>query len=122
MSNSLDWNIQRQHSYEMPTLRIRVPAELLGTDVDPVPLQDLDTSTVDVVDGSIAIGKIGGSDDPRNSSAAGYVYATDRHATTLELDGTNTIIWRELSLNDKQVFRTIVRLATTGTADAMTVL
>ena len=81
-------------------LRIRVPVELLGEgDPADMPLQDLDTSTVDIVDGSIAIGKIGGSDDPRNSSAAGYVYATDRHATTLELDGTNnTIIWHELSL------------------------
>ena len=102
-------------------LIITVPAELLGTTADPIPLQAIDLYDSEVVE------------DKRNSSEAGYVYATDRRAlpTTLQVTNAagiipdplptdssiNTITWRELDIDDKQTFRTIVLLATSGTVD-----
>ena len=105
------------------TLTITIPTELLGNDGDDAGtdpdyrLQDLDTGTT-AIDGTIPIGKIGTGDDKRNSSAAGYVYAPDRRATSLAVGGTsgNIITWNELTLTTGQPFRTIVRLATEGTA------
>ena len=96
-------------------LRIQIPAELLGTTDTPANLQDPDG---DATENAILRTKIGTGDDPRNSSNAGYVYTTNNYAESLMIEGTNTIVWREVNMGDKQVFRTIVRLATNGTADA----
>ena len=102
---------------ENAELTIQVPLELLGEAGD-MALQDPDGDTVD---NSILRSNIGTSNDPRNSSNAGYVYTTNNYARELAISGTpnlNTITWREVRMREKQVFRTIVRLATSGTEDA----
>ena len=80
-----------------------------------VPLQDPDgdpdANTIVRVD-------IGTVRDPRNSSAAGYVYTTNNYARALTVTDGNTIAWDDVRMRKDQVFRTIVRLATTGTATA----
>ena len=96
-------------------LSIVVPAELLGTTADPMPLQAIDLPS--------------GDTDNRNSSDAGYVYATDRHAdpgTLVVGAASNTITWGGsradgleggLDIEENQVFRTVVLLDTSGTVD-----
>ena len=95
-------------------LRIQIPAELLGNTATPAVLQDPDG---DATGNTIMRTKIGTGDDPRNSNNAGYVYTTNNYAESLAITADNTLSWREVNMGDKQVFRTIVKLATNGTAD-----
>ena len=102
------------------TLAIQIPVELLGTSATPAFLQDPDGDTAA---DTILRSKIGTSDDKRNSSNAGYVYTTNNYARELLIStvapatGHNTITWRDVSMSKGQVFRTIVRLATSGAED-----
>ena len=78
-----------------------------------IPLLDPDGTDAD---NKILRSAIGTTTDPRNSNAAGYVYTTNNYALDLTI-AENTITWDQVRMRKDQVFRTIVKLATSGTKD-----
>ena len=102
---------------------------MAGADTDLIP--DFDLQPVQLLKGGVDA--LTSASDARKSGDAGYVYTIDRHAdpdvaNSRELtvaaangtvDGTaviNTITWHELDMTKDQVFRTRIKVNTSGTA------